>query len=78
MTRRNGESSAAVDFLAAVIANARAQARAGQIKQDTRPCCDYCGFPYSPTRSDSRYCHRSCRQAAYRRRQKSTRKDTYD
>lgn len=60
MTDRN--ANGALAFLLHV----RAQARVGQ-PPDTH-ICGYCGFAYTPARSDSRYCQNACRQAAYRQR----------
>ena len=36
------------------------------------PCaCETCGAPFTPTRSDGRYCSSPCRQKAYRQRAQS-------
>lgn len=68
MTTRN--ANGALEFLLKVRAQARAGQPAGQRAGQLAGTyiCDYCGFPYFPARSDTRYCQNACRQAAYRQR----------
>ena len=75
---RNANADPVIDRLLAVLDRTRTgqppPPRRGNPTQTTEADrqCAHCGLWFTPPRRDATYCHNSCRQAAFRRRQKGT------